>query len=491
MPDFNAALLIQEDNKVLYLCSCITTITKNKQSCNKNFNRMKKPILTFIIIVFLGWSINAQVNKHDAFALWKNVYKHNQLSPDRSINSMVHYPGKETDSYWDTISNVWNYIDSIRNIYNNTGDIILKMDYSGGPTHPNKTISVYDGNRNKTSDTSLYWNAGSYSMDGLNTYTYDIHGNQTERVQYSGWNGSVWGSGDKDDFLFDVNNNQIQNLHTAWDGAAWVNSSKSDNTWNGVEMTQEIDQYWNGAVWVNSFKADYTYVGGQLNSFIGYTWNGTSWQNSGHTISIVWYQWNGTYGNSKISSYTEQVPNGSLWKDSIKYYFTYDIHGNQTDYLVQSKPAATYITTDEAKHIFIYDGFNSITEDVYQNWNPVTALTRNYIKRNFSDFRSFEVLSVINRNSNEAAFVVFPNPNDGRFQVQNSTYDVNGADPFKIAGMVIYNLMGEKIYTSVYSPLSNWKGAEVIDLSAQPKGVYFLQVIDENKNVLNRKIIKQ
>ena len=141
-------------------------------------------------------------------------------------------------------------------------------------------------------------------------------------------------------------------------------------------------------------------------------------------------------------------------------------------------------STDEEKHIFQYDGNNNITEDIYQNWNPVTSSTRNYIKRDYTDFQTFQITTGIDQTANDDnTFILFPNPNQGKFQVQSSTQ--------VIEGIAIYNIVGEKVYSINNIQLSTINSPFSIDLSAQPKGIYFLQIINENKNIGNRKIIIQ
>ncbi|MDP1743967.1 MAG: T9SS type A sorting domain-containing protein [Bacteroidota bacterium] len=55
----------------------------------------------------------------------------------------------------------------------------------------------------------------------------------------------------------------------------------------------------------------------------------------------------------------------------------------------------------------------------------------------------------------------------------------------------IYNILGEKIYTSPHTPLSNWRGAGgEVDLSQQPIGIYIVRV-NGSKQSFNHRIIKQ
>lgn len=76
---------------------------------------------------------------------------------------------------------------------------------------------------------------------------------------------------------------------------------------------------------------------------------------------------------------------------------------------------------------------------------------------------------------------VFPNPAGGKVELQCMMYDVQS----NTAEIIVYNFLGEKVYTSqIAHPVS------YVDLSSQPKGVYFLKVKTAD-GVGVKKIVKQ
>ncbi|MEP6647797.1 MAG: M60 family metallopeptidase [Saprospiraceae bacterium] len=80
--------------------------------------------------------------------------------------------------------------------------------------------------------------------------------------------------------------------------------------------------------------------------------------------------------------------------------------------------------------------------------------------------------------SNGNSVSVFPNPNTGEFTIsQNNTNKTE---------IEIYNLVGERIYKTEFTNLTT-----TIDLSQQPKGIYFLKTEDHNRNVIIKKVIIQ
>ena len=79
----------------------------------------------------------------------------------------------------------------------------------------------------------------------------------------------------------------------------------------------------------------------------------------------------------------------------------------------------------------------------------------------------------INDFNKSATLAMFPNPNNGIFQIalQNTSTDFD---------VIIYNVFGQKIYSS--------KGSEQIDLRNECKGIYFIEV-NMNGKILKGKVI--
>ena len=71
---------------------------------------------------------------------------------------------------------------------------------------------------------------------------------------------------------------------------------------------------------------------------------------------------------------------------------------------------------------------------------------------------------------------IYPNPSEGVFQIKSTNY--------KIQNIKVMNIIGEEILETKI----NEKQA-TIDMSGVAKGIYFVQITDANKNVVNRKIV--
>ena len=79
------------------------------------------------------------------------------------------------------------------------------------------------------------------------------------------------------------------------------------------------------------------------------------------------------------------------------------------------------------------------------------------------------------RNTYQNASLIYPNPSIGIFTIETN---------IKAGQVDIYNLIGKKIFTA-----TTHSKKVVIDISKEPKGVYFLTLEDEKGNLLTQKIV--
>lgn len=86
----------------------------------------------------------------------------------------------------------------------------------------------------------------------------------------------------------------------------------------------------------------------------------------------------------------------------------------------------------------------------------------------------------VNELKNNTGIVVYPNPSNGRFTVEEKWQAVSGSHHLSV-----YNIVGEQVYSESYNSTSIQ-----IDLTAFPKGVYFLQ-LQSLKDIQSCKIILQ
>ena len=104
----------------------------------------------------------------------------------------------------------------------------------------------------------------------------------------------------------------------------------------------------------------------------------------------------------------------------------------------------------------------------------------------WADTSTVAILTVttgINDLTNENSFVIYPNPSNGKFNLVIAT---RNEVKEKQSQIEIYNMLGECIYKSlILNPQS------LIDISAQPSGMYFYQIKNEQQLIGNGKIVIQ
>ncbi len=84
----------------------------------------------------------------------------------------------------------------------------------------------------------------------------------------------------------------------------------------------------------------------------------------------------------------------------------------------------------------------------------------------------------LKENLSNANILVCPNPSNGKFQ-----FIINGSEQFDNFTIDIYNLLGQKVVQPVITDFIS-----EIDMSHQPKGIYFIK-IDSGQSMLTKKII--
>ena len=83
---------------------------------------------------------------------------------------------------------------------------------------------------------------------------------------------------------------------------------------------------------------------------------------------------------------------------------------------------------------------------------------------------NYTVTSLGTLNESQSQIIIYPNPNDGKFEVRSSK--------FKIEEVTIYNILWEKIYPSI---ITDYQLPITFNISEQPHGIYFVQLLTEGK----------
>jgi hypothetical protein len=152
----------------------------------------------------------------------------------------------------------------------------------------------------------------------------------------------------------------------------------------------------------------------------------------------------------------------------------YDVTGNLiwAEALGDNWPSAAYsITSNALGNIHITGRYN----------NSITFGTTTLTNQGTNMFIAKLDASIVDleKNITDNEISIYPNPTKGIFTISNTNSSIKSC--------IIYNILGEYVF-SQKSDLTNQIN---IDLSAQAKGIYFVETTDENWNVSNTKIIIQ
>ena len=153
--------------------------------------------------------------------------------------------------------------------------------------------------------------------------------------------------------------------------------------------------------------------------------------------------------------------------------FTDDLNGKIVLKTLYSDTAYVFKTNDGAQNwvfedtVFLYDVKDlQITENTAYLGGDVNEI-----------YKLKYTVDVINDSKYKAAISIYPNPNNGAFYINSS---------FTIYEMKIFNIQGKLI---LQKTVNNNKQLE-INLSGSPKGIYIIQLINQQDKVeINKKLI--
>lgn len=135
------------------------------------------------------------------------------------------------------------------------------------------------------------------------------------------------------------------------------------------------------------------------------------------------------------------------------------------------------VSTDASGNILLTGVFESSAI----SFGSSTLINNTNNTYNFTDLFIVKLsggVTGMEENSKQSTVLIYPNPSNGQFVVQKLENAANAIE--------IYNSLGEVIYKSIFI-----KSSSAIDLSNQPKGIYLIKIISENKTIFNKKIIIQ
>ena len=190
---------------------------------------------------------------------------------------------------------------------------------------------TYDVNNNITELISQWWSSSINAWENAykDIYTYDANGYLIEYIaQYWVPSTSLWLSDFKEIYTINVSGVIIEALMQDWDeiSSIWVNDEKIISivwhNWTGNPDESDLESYtsqeWDSGIWVNSWRTNITYDAYGGNIEIDEEYINGNWENS--------YKYSDMYdAHSNYLGYQEEYWVNGAWKINwgYKYLLTY------------------------------------------------------------------------------------------------------------------------------------------------------------------------
>ncbi|MCP4705371.1 MAG: T9SS type A sorting domain-containing protein [candidate division Zixibacteria bacterium] len=276
----------------------------------------------------------------------KNFHFYN-VSGNLSFSTNQYYWGVDGPDTTDTIIN--NYVFHSNYSYDDNGRIIERIQKAlrtkFGFTFIVRDTMTYDTEGNLIDSLEQFWssylNPPDWGTDGQSnyTFTYDLNGNKTEYIfKNSQWDENPpywkWRTEYREIYGYDVNNNMLESVEQLWDDDlnVWYNNKKINCSYDGSNnLTDSIKYYWDTNQWNPAMKYSYEYD-----------------HNDNQILEIHQYDDEGT------------------WINTWKFEYEYDSHGNQTRFFEQYWYGGWDNSWDEVR---AYDANDNITENIGIFWN--------------------------------------------------------------------------------------------------------------------------
>jgi hypothetical protein len=307
-------------------------------------------------------------------------------------------------------------------------------------------------------------------------------------------------------YLYDTNNNLIQQLDTNWISGRWVNIIRNTSAYdqnNEVVETTKLSMSRSDSNWLTGYKDTYLYDGtGKYISYRGDNWDGetNAWDDPDSTIGRLFY--NRNLPDSCIDfSYIYHYFTSPATTDPISYYFsptqdtvianfygyninnwivymtrmtTYDSHHNRTS-ITQDviDTAVTWISS--YRTTWSYNAFDQVAcersyyKDSSGNW------IFNNLTRYYYETYTPEVAYSIN------TMTVFPSPAKNSITIK---LEWDKPQPFTIA---IFDAVGRLVMQWNEAATREYK--ETISLPYAPSGNYFIRAIGGKQKLVKQFVI--
>lgn len=437
------------------------------------------------------------------------------INRERRITNSIDSKGRTVswlNQYWNIDQSAWfnKQYDSINFI--NLSDLVLeRLSYSWNTNENNWKIATYKRNNESGQQVLFYYKkwddiSGRYTSGYRETWDYNQYGllsvnhwddfnketqeydSRTKRTYYYNnegqdttyiiekWNpgSQTWYNLIRSDFVYDELGYISMATNYSWsiDSSSWVNSSQATHTFSNQSVSDTSTYFeWlsDMEIWYPTYRSIRSYDNSNIIEVKRQDCLFPA-DNFGNTSRIVY-----VYDNGLLMEEREQVWAGDHWRDKFIDLFTYVY-----DTLLESQTMISYNIYNQS-----YDtGFRIITE--YDSRPLSIKTSTQHWSSELSDFEtSIQYLYYWSPFSSPDAiyefddlvFSIYPNPSAGIIQVKLIE------PPIIDSKLIVFDLSGRVVLEKIINSKN-----EIVDLSSQANGTYFLQIISGKSHGIKQAI---
>tara|TARA_B100000809_G_scaffold266716_1_gene330954 strand:+ start:11384 stop:13402 length:2019 start_codon:yes stop_codon:yes gene_type:complete len=340
-----------------------------------------------------------------------------------------------------------------------------------------KTVYLYDENDNLIEENSVTWDDSVWESNWKSVFTYNsINKVETETSSSNGITSSELA------YTYNSNRKITQQLINYWDDENDVlMKSKIDFLYTNTIFTSATESTWDGLDWIPSGLITPTYA---ANGTVTYVlnqsdWNGSAWEEQDRTA----HTYNAT---NKVLSNEEEIWDGANWVSAgYKEEFAYDTNGNRISSMDFSYENGELLL--EYSETFNFDATELMSNyinpfklsdiDILLGIAPhVNKLLSSVdVENNWKTIYHYDDdVASVNEKVNLIGVSVYPNPTTDFITIDESD--------FAIENVEVFNILGKKVKTTNKSRFS---------VNEFSNGVYILRINTTDGKIVTTKIIKK
>lgn len=233
-------------------------------------------------------------------------------------------------------------------------DILYETVADGQWQSASHRILTYSANDGPDTVTDVHWEAGEWTVNNRDIYTYDKEGRVGEWILQYYLNGD-WQNMRRIINTYDSDGNLTVDLWQTWESSQndWTNFNRTEYTYSGQQLTETLESIWFNDAWMPLERTTYTYSAGLLAQKYEEFSGGGVWEPSWRATY--------TYNGQLLQTITHEEYSGSSWQNfSQTVHESYDDQGRALLIIGKQWDGSSFVNVD--KTLYQYDTPTSVDD---------------------------------------------------------------------------------------------------------------------------------